>query len=237
MNPISDADCLRLPELVCASDSRTKSFVNVERQTGAVYPIELADQHAVIAVFRLSLAVPEVIRIHFETAKNLYLYAWFVFRFYPVAEQQALASLEFALREKLVEYVKRYRAEHRGGQEPGLRALLKHAIEQKLIRNEAFTCRDRWALRRARKRFSYENLQEMMDAGLEEMTLDDSGVQATEEDLGHDWLGGLLESLPGIRNDYAHGSRTLYHTVLGAFEVVTEIINQLYPENCLYEAS
>ncbi|GBL44987.1 hypothetical protein SFMTTN_0788 [Sulfuriferula multivorans] len=70
-----------------------------------------------------------------------------------------------------------------------------------------------------------------MKAKLEIMTVDESNVQASEEDLNHDWLDAFLKILPGIRNDYAHGSPTLYHTVLWVFEVVMEIINQLYPEN------
>ncbi|MCL4471364.1 MAG: hypothetical protein ACYC05_04475 [Sulfuricella sp.] len=194
-------------------------------------PIDLADQHTSIARFSLNPVVPEAIRVHFETAKNIYLYAWFVYRFYPIAEQQALTCLEFALREYLSEFVERYKAKHRKGQEPGLGALLKHAIQQQIIRNEAFTCRDRWALELARGRYGFEQMQKMMDAKLETMTVDDSGVQASEQDLKHDWLGAFLKFLPDIRNDYAHGSPTLYPTVLRTFEVVMEIINQLYPEN------
>lgn len=194
--------------------------------------MDLPDQHAAVALFRLNPTVPEEIRVHFETAKNLYLYAWFVFRFYPVAEQQVLASLEFALREHLTEFVERYKAKHRNGQEPGLGALLKHAIEQQIVRNEAFTCRDRWALRHARERYRYKKMHEVITTGLiGTATVDESSIQANDEDYEHDWLRDFLESLTNIRNDYAHGSRTLRHTVLWTFEVVMEIINQLYPEN------
>lgn len=69
----------------------------------------LAERHADVSIFELLPTVPADIRIHFETAKNLYLYAWFVYRFYPVAEQQAIASLEFGLRERLaLTYPHRY---------------------------------------------------------------------------------------------------------------------------------
>lgn len=227
MNPPSDADCLRPPDLVCEPDPRAVNLVKVELQTGAIRPIVLADQHASIARFSLNPAVPAAINVHFETAKNLYLYAWFVYRFYPIAEQQVLASLEFALRECLSEFVARYKAKHRNGQEPGLGALLKHAIQQQIIRNEAFTCRDRWALELARGRYEHEKILEMIDANLEIMAVDNPGVQASEQDLNHDWLGAFLKFLPNIRNDYAHGSPTLYPSVLRTFEVAMEIINQL----------
>jgi hypothetical protein len=69
----------------------------------------------------------------------------------------------------------------------------------------------------------------MADEGLKSMVVDYSEVQPTEEDLSHDWLKDFLDAIPYIRNVHAHGSGMLYHTVLHTFEVVTELINQLYP--------
>lgn len=220
---------LRSVELVCEPDRRSTQIAIVNIETGVIKSKTLSDQHQAISRFCLNQDVPEVIRVHFETAKNLYLYAWFVFRFYPVAEQQALASLEFALRLCLKEFVEEYVAKHRKGQEPGLGSLLRHAIKQKIIRNEAFTCRHRWALQIARDRFRFEQMQKMIDENLASMEVDELSVQASEADLNHDWLSNFVDSIPAIRNDYAHGSQTLKHTVLHTFEVVTEIINQLYP--------
>jgi len=61
------------------------------------------------------------------------------------------------------------------------------------------------------------------------MVVDDSGVIASEDDLNYDWLKAFLDAIPYIRNQHAHGSGMLYHVVLHTFDVVTQIINQLYP--------
>lgn len=75
-------------------------FVKVDRATGAHQAITLADHHEEISAYALHTGVPQEIVLQFETARNVYLYAWFIYRFYPVAEHQALACLELALRER-----------------------------------------------------------------------------------------------------------------------------------------
>lgn len=35
---------------------------------------------------------------------------------------------------------------------------------------------------------------------------------------------------PRVRNDYAHGSTELHNWALRSFQIVSEIINQLYPK-------
>lgn len=57
-----------------------------------------------------------------------------------------------------------------------------------------------------------------------------SHVVPTVADLQHDWLGGFVKAIPPIRNDYAHGSSTLHHSVLHTFDLVCQLINQLYSE-------
>jgi hypothetical protein len=54
--------------------------------------VTLAERYADVSQFELIQSVPLNVRVHFETAKNLYLYAWFVYRFYPVAEQRTCNS-------------------------------------------------------------------------------------------------------------------------------------------------
>lgn len=97
---LSPADQLRSADGALLPDARSVSTVAL-RADGSTSMVSLAERHADVAQFDLLPTVPEDIRIHFDTAKNLYLYAWFVYRFYPVAEQQALITLEFALRERL----------------------------------------------------------------------------------------------------------------------------------------
>ena len=55
-------------------------------------PMELADHHELISAHVLHAGVPREIVLQFETARNVYLYAWFVYRFYPVVEHQCLSA-------------------------------------------------------------------------------------------------------------------------------------------------
>ncbi|MDD5384231.1 MAG: hypothetical protein PHG89_05050 [Gallionella sp.] len=210
---INECDQLRLPGTVCKPDVRTQQRL-------------VESQYEAIARFKLNETVPIDVVTHFETAKNLYLYAWFVYRFYPVSEQQALASLEFALRERFPDLVK----EQKGQRGFGLKKLMNHAIENNHINNEMFTTREHWAWNRAEMRHSFEKMQEMMAAGLESMEWSNSEVVVTQEDLDCDWLGIFKETIPKIRNEYAHGSGQLKPADTHTFEMVVEIINQLYPK-------
>ena len=230
---INECDQLRSPERVVEPDSRTHNFVILEdKETGKFRDRVVADQYEAVAGFRLNEVVPERIAIHFETAKNLYLYAWFVYRFYPMAEQQAIASLEFSLRERLVDFVVEYRNKHPRKIEPGLKKLLDHAIKNGFIRNEDFSAREHWAKIRAKLRYSHQKRQEASDASQDRWVEDESEIVVTQEDLNYDWLGDFLELIPRVRNLYAHGSWHLYPApVLHTFEMVTEIINQLYSSN------
>jgi hypothetical protein len=57
---------------------------------------------------------------------------------------------------------------------------------------------------------------------------DQVGIQITAEDLEWDYVKMLPDLLPMLRNDYAHGSTDLHNWALRSFQLVSEIINQLY---------
>lgn len=40
---------------------------------------------------------------------------------------------------------------------------------------------------------------------------------------------GLAETFPGVRNMHAHGSESIYPSVLGTFEIAADLIHQLFP--------
>lgn len=85
-------------------------------------PKTIEDHYAVVNQFSLNAAVPEDVQTHFDTARNLLLHAWYVYRFLSVASMQAYASLEMALRVRL------------GPPRPsGLSAALKRAVDQGLL--------------------------------------------------------------------------------------------------------
>ena len=133
--------------------------------------------------------MPREIVLQFETARNVYLYAWFVYRFYPVSEHQCLACLEL----------------------------------------EGFSAWQNRGEIRSRARVEVEKLREASEKNLTEITWDESDIQITAEDLNWDYVKMLPELLPMVRNDYAHGSTELHNWALRSFQIVSEIINQLYP--------
>lgn len=226
---VNAADKLRDATIALSPDARTLMTVTV-RADGTRSMLALEDRHEDVSQFELTLAVPLDIRVHFETAKNLYLYAWFVYRFYPVAEQQALATLEFALRERLAPLFPDF-CSSAAKRLPGLSALFAKARKEKLITNTGLRANTRLAHCRAEDRASMERMREMQARGLTEMLFDDSAIEPLPEDYAHDTLEIFAETLPLFRNTYAHGSSMLHSTVLGTFEVVTDLVNQLYPED------
>ena len=218
------AERLRDPEIAQDPDERTTMFWGQN-------PPSLVSHHADIAKIQLDPSVPEAIAIQFETTRNLYLYAWHVYRFYMVAQMHSLATLELALKQRLPD--KLPQPYQRPKQKRAMLAgLLGYAIDQGLIRNEGFR---RWhiaAEHHAKQRREWAAVKTMIDQQLASMqTDDDEPLVITPDDQRWDLVGVLRESLPQTRNDLAHGSTALTRQVLGDIELVAEIINQLYAES------
>jgi hypothetical protein len=220
-----DVEGLRPAEHVCEPDSRNTMFVRIDRTNGTSRPMELADHHELISAHVLHAGVPREIVLQFETARNVYLYAWFVYRFYPVAEHQCLACLELALRERLKEEIRTGKIK---GKRPALRLLLKYAVDNGLVRNEGFSAWQNRGEIRSRARVEMEKFREASEKNLTEFTWDESDIQITAEDLDWDYVKMLPDLLPMLRNDYAHGSTELHNWALRSFQIVSEIMNQLY---------
>lgn len=227
---IHESDQLRSPQTALQPDIRSSMPTLFDLKTGEHRGIKLEEQHQLIERFILNAEVPEKIRIHFETAKNCYLYAWFVYRFYPVAEQQSCATLELALRERFPEFVQKIINLKKGdGPPPGLKTLLNYAKTKNVLRNDLFQSRFKWAREKARARYRKEIHTEAMQQGIVEYEFDDSHIEATEEDLATDWLYTFITHLPKVRNNWAHGSGDLRNDVLYTFDIVCSMINMLYP--------
>lgn len=228
---VSDSDRLRNPQAALLPDRRTGSFAGI-RADGSSSKITLQDRYEDVCEFALNESVPNDVRVHFETAKNLYLYAWFVYRFFPVAEKHVLATLEFALRERLAQlYPDRYGADAKWV--PGMAKMLKQARDGKLISNDGMRAYHRHATLRARERVSDEATRLLRETGAEFVEYDPDSAAPMEEDYSWDALATYLETLPAIRNMYAHGSSNLHATVLGTFEIVTDLVNQLFPTSAV----
>jgi hypothetical protein len=183
----------------------------------------LAQEDADLASIELHTGVPVDVRQLFETAKNVSLYSWFVFRFHPVAESVALASLELALNLQasgLDRLPDKFRS-------PGLANLLKNAVQNGVIREDHFPSRDAYVSRAAHMRRVAElilgnsNDNEISDPSEDEIEQEDANVSMT----------GYLKSLfPLIRNAMAHGPPRLTPMSRATLRLVSEAINQLFPQ-------
>ncbi|WP_176053330.1 hypothetical protein [Paraburkholderia caribensis] len=224
---LDPSESLRTIESLCEPDTRNLAFAGVDAVTGQLRPATAADRIENITQFELRAEVPECVRVHFETARNLYVYAWFVYRFVAVAEQQALTTLEFALRERLEKHLANSTPKGKR-QRIGLSYWLEQAVAHGVISNARLSRREEWALRRARSRAEFQVLEEMRRSEVLVVRVDLTSVVPLQEDLEYDWIGVFIESLPKIRNAYAHGSSFLHPTVLHTFEIVSDLIHQLY---------
>lgn len=46
--------------------------------------------------------------------------------------------------------------------------------------------------------------------------------------MAYDWLTVFIETLPRLRNEYAHGTQMLHASVLVTFQIVSDLIDQLW---------
>lgn len=171
----------------------------------------------------VSLSCSLRIRIYFETAKNLYAYSWFVYRFHMVAQQHALATLELALRTRF--YPPDGVTDDR---RVTLRPLLERAVKEGLLSSDEFGLVRRMAIRRARDRQWQEAITRLRHAEVEFVDIDDKDAVPLREDYWSGWLQDWVEVAPKLRNMHAHGTTSLWPTVLGTFENVMDAINQLW---------
>lgn len=206
-------------------DARSAEGIVFQPQPVGVRAKTISDHHATIAAISLGTSVPEKVRIQYDTARNLYLYAWFAFRFYPVAEHHVLTCLELGLRDRFgTEWLEAQPKKKR----PTMSALLKYAHEQGHLQNQHFSAWNKSARAHAKNRISLEKLYEMEAKGLTSIIYNADDVTITDADRDWEYVLRQIKYLPKIRNDYAHGSGKLHNVVLGTFRVVSEILNQIY---------
>jgi len=84
-----------------AADSRFENIVRLDPATGQIFPMTIGDHYAMIEEISLSDTVPQDIRTAFDRARNAFLYAWFSYELTTLAQAQAYAALEMALRERV----------------------------------------------------------------------------------------------------------------------------------------
>ena len=69
---------LKALEEVCQPDVRYRNRVDLDLTTGAVSETTIQTLYSLIEPIRLNKKVPQEVRNHFEIARNLALYSWFV---------------------------------------------------------------------------------------------------------------------------------------------------------------
>lgn len=82
-------------------DPRYAGSVYHDAVEGTLRAATIEDFHAMVASLELAEAVPAAVREQFDKARNAFVYSWFTYDMATLAEQQAYAVIEMALREKL----------------------------------------------------------------------------------------------------------------------------------------
>src|SRR5438874_1938288 len=103
---------LKLLNEICQADARHQCSVVLDDGMGNFRPLSLKDVYDVAERINVHNGVPDMIRTHFQTARNLYVYSWFYYPFNVAAQLHGFLSAEFALKVK-------------SGERGGFRRLLK----------------------------------------------------------------------------------------------------------------
>lgn len=194
-------------------DERWAHFSRLDETTGGFAPVTLAQRHADLDSIDLVEAVPEPIREHFNTGKNLLLYGWFVYRFIPVAELHVYSTVEMALRERATREGRPERLDRKGRAVPWkFSELLQMAVKERWIADDGFSVVRR---RREANAERFEQLGEVLAA--------DADMQSVNR-----YCDTLVESMPWLRNHLAHGSTSVHPGGMSTLRVCADLINQLF---------
>ena len=197
-----------------------------ERHEYSVYTLE--DVHSELSKIVLNNSVPIDVRQLFETAKNISLYSWFVYRFHQASELLVFSALEMALRE-------RYAIENPDVPSKkypfGLYHLLQHAKSEEWITNEGFPSLYARAKTFAKDKKSIEIIQTHDFEKEPSVAIEEPGIDEIEEALSEiDMVGAIINNANLIRNSLAHGSRTLHPNSVSTLFTTSEVINQIFSE-------
>jgi hypothetical protein len=213
--PQVPADEFRALEDVMKPDVRQALFVVCDPKSGMWVKKEIRHLHWSISQYALEEHVPQEICVQWDTGRNIWLYAWFVYRFYPVAESHAFVVLELALRQKLG---------YDGGRSPGLAKLIPEAIRKKILFDEGIEQYRQIQDEQAEHQRQWERLRvQIPDCHLPQPE------SVARDPQSQRYCKMLGESFPLLRNIFAHGSTQLDPASVGlTFAICRDIINQLF---------
>lgn len=224
-------------DLPIEEDFRTPSNVMLPDDRSNLVGLNSIEQlHEAIDEYRLDKSIPENIRIQFATVKNLILYSYYVYRFFPVAKHQLFVVLEHAIKACIGEQVlqdykkaknrKQGKNSHRFSM--GLKLSLHYLVEHDLIKNEDFRVWQEGKAREAWARYRIQVSKKMDEENLQCYELDENEVDYDGFNYEHDYVSVLANILPKVRNSLAHGSNYLSASTVHDLEVVTTIINKIF---------
>jgi hypothetical protein len=219
-----------------------RALSDVFRITGgnSCFNTSLEQDHQLLSEITLDENVPIAVRQLFETAKNLSLYSWFVYRFHQVSEMVAFAAMEMALRERYLKEnppVEESASEStektkKKSRNPSLGRLLQHARNENWIRNDRFSFSRDWAYRNAQEK----KMKETIASGILDTVISAPVAEPTEKEIEQemeklDIVDTLVTYAPQVRNDLAHGSTSLGRGSINGLLKAAEVINQICLEH------
>ena len=204
---------LKTLEEIFEPDIRSTVWVYVDSETGKEQRRSLSDHYKEIAGLCLDETVLQEIVDHFDVARNLLLYSWYVYRFIPVAERHALASLEMALKLKYARFIETNPDERPEKKPRMLKKLLKFAFKQGWLRKTV-----EWDSA-VKKEYAQINIKMLSDITGEAPSPNDNNKEASGK--------LLLKELLDFRNEYSHGSSMLVTHGFRIIDICRKMINEL----------
>jgi hypothetical protein len=222
MEKLKDLDKLTAP------DSRHDALLALvaDEQDGTLQlktrRLTAADRHEAVAALELSESVPETVRSAFAVVRNLWLYGWFCWPFYTLAEFHATLCLNMAL---AIRITREDGITDPNWWVPSIRDMLKRAIESKWVSDNGIAHVQRLRERSARMR------DELPEGFPKEL------FGASPDLLGETpqrYCQILLEGLPSERDLFAH-PKNYWHGMPGpsllTIENVHGLIQQLFHDD------
>lgn len=229
---------------ISQADDRNLFFVRVNLRTMEEHRNTLEAHYSDIENYTLNEFVPDDIAIQYDVARNIYIYAWFEYRFFNASEASVLTVLELALKEKIGDHnIKAYIKQRKNelcpetgkkiNPQKGLKTYMEYCRDHALVSNNGFSAWHRYPTTRARMMTEQEQsawaIAERVRAGEIEIEFPEITIESMPPDESYNHVQFLIDNVNHMRNGYAHGNTNLYADVLNTFEMVSEFINQLYP--------
>lgn len=196
-------------------DSRNLAFAILDPSLpDGKRPITDADRHGVMAGLDLPDSVPETIRSAFAVTRTLWVYGWFYWPFYTLAEFHALLCLDMALATRIAREDNISDSEWHS---PPLAKMLKRAIESGWVTDDGIA-------HARRLREQGDGASELLPPELARRPPD------TSQRSHQRYCRILLDGLPDLRNYFAH-PKHYWHTLPSALgiENVHGLVVQLFP--------